>query len=214
MDLWLPRFAIQDPVRTCRRCKWSARGYRHAMKIRSLLLMVVAASAIPLTHTGGYAFATDYCVELTAGEFNRRAERRGDYDACAGSHPSNIEDVARDRSRSNANNAIASQCRNNVTPNIQQRACSRINLAANTSSNPSWAEFPPTSKPEAQKVRYIGQGIGAAAGVNLCVMAHDLRIRTRNVVDGRCSHNSKLMPHRLFVTARAWARCAVLCSAP
>ena len=184
------------------------------MNIRSLLLMVVAASAIPLNHRSSQAFATDFCVELSATEFNRRAERRGDHDACAGADPSDIEAVARDRSRTNASNAIASRCLNNVTPNIQQRACNRINLTVNTSSNPSWAASPPTPKPEAQKVRYIGQGIGAAAGVNLCVMAHDLRIRMRNVVDGRCSRDAGLMPHRIFVTARAWARCAVLCSTP
>jgi hypothetical protein len=90
----------------------------------------------------------------------------------------------------------------------------QANLTAKTLPRLSWPEFPPTAKPEAQKVRYIGQGIGAAAGVNLCVVAQDLRIRTRNVVDGRCPHDGGLMPHRLFVTARAWARCAVLCNTP
>ena len=67
------------------------------MNIRSLLLLVVVASAAPLSHTSSYAFATDFCVELTATEFNHRAERRGDHDACAGSQPSDFEAAARDR---------------------------------------------------------------------------------------------------------------------
>lgn len=180
------------------------------MKIESLLMVI----AVALNHAIGSAFATDFCVELTATEFNHRGERRGDHNTCAGSRPSNIEAVARERARTNANNAIASKCLNSVTPDIQQQACSRVNLAANTSSNTSWTDFPPAPKPEAKKVRYIGQGIGAAAGVNLCAMAHDLRIRTRNVVDGRCSHDRGLLPHRTFVTARAWARCAVVCRTP
>ena len=80
------------------------------------------------------------------------------------------------------------------TANFSSGLARGINLAANTSSNPSWTDLPPAPKPEAQKVRYLGQGTGAAAGVNLCVMAHDLRIRTRNAVDGRCSREGALMP--------------------
>jgi hypothetical protein len=50
--------------------------------------------------------------------------------------------------------------------------------------------------------------------VNLCVVAHDIRLRTHNVVDGDCPHDRGLLPHRTFATARAWARCAVICRLP
>jgi hypothetical protein len=184
------------------------------MKVRSLALAVVALYALPLAYGIGSAFATDFCIELTAAEFNRRADRRGDDNACAGSHSSNIRAKARDRARDNANNAIASQCLGNVTPAIGQRACARVNLVANPSANSSWVDSPPESKPSADKVRYIGHGTGSAAGVNLCVVAHDIRLRTHNVVDGHCRHGKGLLPHRTFATARAWARCAVICRTP
>jgi hypothetical protein len=184
------------------------------MKIGSLALTVVALSAAPIDYGIRSAFATDFCVELTAAEFSRRIERRGDDNACAGSDTSNIKAAARDRARDNANNAIAPQCLSNVTLDIGQQACTRVNLVANTSPNNSWVDIPPAPKPDANKVKYIGQGIGSAAGVNLCAMAHDIRLRTRNVVDGHCSHDSGLLPHRTFVTARAWARCAVICRTP
>jgi hypothetical protein len=184
------------------------------MKIGSLALTVVTLSAAPIDYGIGSAFATDFCIELTATEFNRRAERRGDDNACAGSHSLEIKAKARDRARDNANNAIAPQCLDSVTPGIAQRACARVNLAANTSANSSWTDSPPASKPGADKVRYIGHGTGSAAGVNLCVVAHDIRLRTHNVVDGHCPHNRGLLPHRTFATARAWARCAVICRTP
>ena len=184
------------------------------MKVRSLALAVVALYALPLAYGIRSAFATDFCIELTAAEFNRRADRRGDDNACAGSHSSNIRAKARDRARDNANNAIASQCLGNVTPAIGQRACARVNLVANPSANSSWVDSPPVSKPSADKVRYIGHGTGSAAGVNLCVVAHDIRLRTHNVVDGHCRHGEGLLPHRTFATARAWARCAVICRTP
>jgi hypothetical protein len=190
------------------------------MKVGSLALTVVALYATPLAHGTRSAFAADFCVELTAAEFNHRAERRGDDNACAGSDSpdikaiSDIKALARDRARDNANNAIASQCLNNVTPGIGQRACTRVNLVANTSADGSWADSPPAPKPGADKVKYIGPGIGSAAGVNLCAMAHDIRLRTRNVVDAHCPHDGGLLPHRTFATARAWARCAVICRTP
>ena len=184
------------------------------MKVRSLALAAVALCAPAVSYGIGSAFATDFCIELTATEFNRRAERRGDDNACAGSHSSNIRAKARDRARDNASNAIASQCLRNVTPGIGQRACSRVNLVANTSANSAWADSPPPPKPGADKVRYIGQGTGSAAGINLCVVAHDIRLRTHNVVDGHCPHDGRLLPHRTFATARAWARCAIICRTP
>ena len=184
------------------------------MRVGSLALTFVGLYATALAGGIGSAFATDFCVELTAAEFNHRAERRGDDNACAGRHSSDIKTMARDRARDNANNAIASQCLNNVTPGLGQQACTRVNLVANTSADGSWADSPPAPKPSADKVKYIGHGIGSAAGLNLCAMAHDLRFRTRNVVDGHCPHDSGLLPHRTFATARAWARCAVICSTP
>jgi hypothetical protein len=185
------------------------------MKIGSLALTVVALSAAPLGYGIRSASATDFCVELTATEFNRRLERRGDDNACAGSDSSTIRAMARERARDNANNAIASQCLKNVTADIAKQACGRVNLVANSASDKSWVDSPPASKPNADKVKYIGQGIASgAAGVNLCAMAHDLRLRTRNVVDGHCPHGSGLLPHRTFATARAWARCAVICRTP
>jgi hypothetical protein len=190
------------------------------MRVGSLALTVVALYAAPLAYGIRSAFAADFCVELTAAEFNHRAERRGDDNACAGSDSpdiraiSHIKALARDRARDNANNAIASQCLNNVTPAIGQRACTRVNLVANTSADGSWAGSPPAPKPGADKVKYIGPGIGRAAGVNLCTMAHDIRLRTRNVVDAHCPHDGGLLPHRTFATARAWARCAVICRTP
>jgi hypothetical protein len=191
------------------------RRQREAMKIGSLALMVIALSAAPLDYGIRSALATDFCVELTATEFDRRLERRGDDNACAGSDLSNIKAMARERARDNANNAIAPQCLDNVTLDIGKQACSRVNLVANSSPNSSWVDSPPAPKPNANKVKYIGRGIGSgAAGVNLCAMAHDLRLRTRNVVDGHCPHESGLLPHRTFATARAWARCAVICKTP
>jgi hypothetical protein len=184
------------------------------MKVGSLALAVVALCAPAVSHVSGPAFATDFCIELTAAEFNRRAERRGDDNACAGDLSSNIRARARDRARDNASNAIAAQCLSNVTPGIGQRACGRVQLVANTSANSSWAASPPESKPSADKVRYVGQGTGSAAGINLCVVAHDMRLRTHNVVDGHCPHDGRLLPHRTFATARAWARCAVICRTP
>jgi hypothetical protein len=185
------------------------------MKIGSLALALVALSAAPLDYGTTSASATDFCVELTATEFNRRLERRGDDNACAGSDPSDIKATARDRARDNANNAIASQCLNNVTADIAKQACTRVHLVANSSPNKSWVASPPAPKPNANKVKYIGQAIASgAAGVTLCAMAHDLRLRTRNVVDGHCPHKSGLLPHRTFATARAWARCAVICRTP
>ncbi len=192
----------------------SERGYWKAMKAGSLALAAVALYALPVVCGIGSAFATDFCIELTAAEFNRRAERRGDDNACAASHSSGIKARARDRARDNASNAIAPQCLDNVTPGIAQRACARVNLVANTSANSSWADSPPTPKPGADKVRYIGHGTGGAAGVNLCVVAHDARFRTHSVVDGECRHDKGLLPHRTFATARARARCAVICSTP
>ena len=190
----------------------SERGHREAMKIGSLALTVVALSAAPLDYGIRSALATDFCIELTATEFNRRAERRGDDNACAGSDPSNIKAMARERARDNANNAIASQCLNSITPEIGKQACTRVNLVINSSPNNSWVDSPPAPKPNANKVQYIG--LKGAAGVNLCAMAHDLRLRTRNVVDGHCPHDSGLLPHRTFAAARAWARCAVICRTP
>jgi hypothetical protein len=186
------------------------------MKIGSLALTVVALSAAPAPNCGiRSALASDFCVELTANEFNHRLERRGDDNGCAGSNSPDIKAVARERARDNANNAIASRCLDNVTPAIGKQACSRVNLVATTSPNNSWGNSPPASKPDANKVKYIEHGIGnGTPGVSLCVMAHDLRIRTRNVVDGHCPHDSGLLPHRTFVTARAWSRCAVICGTP
>jgi hypothetical protein len=184
------------------------------MKVGSLALAAVALYALPGPYGTRSAFAAAFCIELTATEFNRRAERRGDDNACAGNPSSNTKANARDRARNNANNAIAPQCLDNVSPGIAQRACSRVNLVANTSADSSWADSPPAPKPSADKVRYIGHGTGSAASVNLCVVAHDIRLRTHNVVDGHCRHGEGLLPHRTFTTARAWARCAVICRTP
>lgn len=187
-------------------------GTPEAMKVGSLALTVVALYAITLACGIRSAFAADFCVELTAAEFNQRSERRGDDNACAASDSSDIEALARDRARDNAINAIASQCLNSVTPAIGQRACTRANLVANTDS--AWAGSPPAAKPSAGKVKYLGPGIGRAAGVNLCALARDGRLRTRNVVDAHCPHDGGLLPHRTFTTARAAARCAVICRTP
>ena len=184
------------------------------MKVGSLALAVVALYALSVAYGIRSALATDFCIELTATEFNRSAERRGDDNACAGRHSSKIKAKARDRARNNANNAIAQQCLTNVTPGIAQRACTRVSLVANNSASSSWVASPPAPKPSADKVRYIGHGTGSAAGVNLCVVAHDMRFRTHNVVDGKCPHDSGLLPHRTFATARARARCAVICRTP
>src|SRR6266550_3336914 len=81
-------------------------------------------------------------------------------------------------SRRHQLSAIAPQCLNNITPSIGQQACNRVNLVANTSTNNSWVNSPPAPKPNANEVKYIGRGIGSVDGVNLCTMAHDLRLRT------------------------------------
>jgi hypothetical protein len=187
---------------------------RETMKVGSLALAAVALCAPAVSYGIGSAFATDFCIELTATEFNHRAERRGDDSACAGTHSSDVKAKATDRARDNASNAITRQCLRNVTPVIAQRACTRVNLVTNTSANNLWANSPPAPKPSADKVRYVGHGIGSAAGVNLCVVAHDIRLRTHNAVDGYCPHDRGLLPHRTFATARAWARCSVICRTP
>ena len=131
------------------------------LKSSFLLLMVAAILVGPFKVTLGSALAADFCVELTATEFNHQAERRGDYNACARGRRPSIEAIARERARSNATNAIASHCLKNVTPSIQQHACSRVNSASTTLGNALWAAAPPTPKPAARKVQYIGQGGGA-----------------------------------------------------
>jgi len=181
------------------------------MKAGSLALTVLLCASA-FGHGIGPAFTAEFCVELTAAEFNHRAERRGDDNACSG--PDNITAVAKNRARVSAINAIASQCLGNVTANVARQACARAGLAADISANTSWADAPPAPKPSADKVRYLGTGSGSAAGVNLCASAHDGRSQTRNVVDGHCPHDKGLMPHRTFAIARAWARCAVLCRSP
>ena len=132
------------PERGIRR---SEPGHREAMKVRSLALAAVALYALAVGYGTRSALAADFCIELTATELNRRAERRGDDNACAGSHSPDIKSRARDRARDNASNAIAPQCLSNVTPGIGQRACTRVNLVANTSANSAWADSPPAAKP-------------------------------------------------------------------
>lgn len=189
-------------------------GHRRAMKIGSRTCIIIAVlAAVPACRISS-ASATDFCIELTSVEFNRGHERRGDENACAGDESLNIKDVARDRARNNANNAIASQCLRDVTHTIGQQACARINLVANTSPNNLWADYPLAANPAADNVRYIGRGVEGRTRVNLCAVARDVRIRTRSVVDGHCPHDSGLLPHRVFATARARARCAVICSSP
>jgi hypothetical protein len=187
------------------------RGHRQAMKIGSLACNIIALLAAVFGCGISPVSAADFCIELTG---IRGHERRGDKNTCAGDKSSNIKDVARDRARNNANNAIASQCLKAVTHAMGRRACARINLVANTSSNNRWTDLPPAAKPDADNVRYIGRGAGGSAGVNLCAVARDVRIGTRSVVDGHCPHDSGLLPHRIFATARARARCAVICSSP
>jgi hypothetical protein len=87
-------------------------------------------------------------------------------------------------------------------------------LVANASPNNPWTDAPPAAKPSADSVRYIGRGVGGSAGVSLCAVARDVRVSTRSVVDAQCPHDSGLLPHRIFATARARARCAVICSSP
>ena len=189
-------------------------GHRQAMKIGSLTCNMIALFAAVFCCGISSVSGADFCIELTGSEFNRGHERRGDADACAGDVSSNIKDVARDRARNNANNAITSQCLRDVTHTIGQQACARINLVANTSPNSRWTDFPLAANPNADSVRYIGRGVGGSASVNLCVVARDVRVRTRSVVDAHCPHDGGLLPHRIFVTARARARCAVICSSP
>jgi hypothetical protein len=184
------------------------------MKIGSLACNIVGLFAAVLVCGISSVSASDFCIELTGIAFNRGHERRGDENACAGDKSSNIKDVARDRARNNASNAIASQCLSNVTYTMGQQACARIDLVANTSPNNPWTDLPPAAKPNADNVRYIGRGVGGSAGVNLCAVARDVRASTRSVVDGHCPHDSGLLPHRIFATARARARCAVICSSP
>jgi hypothetical protein len=101
----------------------------------------------------------------------------------------------------NANNAIAPQCLNSVTSDIAQQACTRVNLLASTSANSSWVDSPPALKPGADEIRYLGRGIGSAAGVHLCVVARDIRVKTHSIVDGHCPHDRGLLPHRIFAIA-------------
>jgi len=182
------------------------------MKTESLTLNIIVLFTVLFDCGIRAASATDFCIELTTTKI--RAERRGDANACAGDESADIKNAARDVARSNANNAIASQCLNDVTLTIGQQACARISLVANTSPNNLWTDFPPAAKPNADNVRYIGRGVGGSARVNLCTVVRDVRVRTHSTVDGNCRHDIGLLPHRNFVTARARARCGVICSSP
>jgi hypothetical protein len=79
------------------------------MKIRSLLLMVVAASAIPLTHTSSYEFAQTFASNSPLLSLITGRSAVGIMMPAPEAIPSHIETVARDWSRTNANNAIALQ---------------------------------------------------------------------------------------------------------
>lgn len=184
------------------------------MKIKSPTCIVIALFVAIFGCGISSVSATSFCIELTGNEFNRGHERRGDANACAGDDSSYLEEAAKDRARHNANNAIASQCLKDVTHTIALQGCARLNLVANTSPTNLWSDFPPAAKPEADYVRYIGREVGGSLSPNLCAVARDVRVRTRSVVDGHCPHDSGLLPHRNFVTARARARCAVICSSP
>jgi len=177
----------------------------------ALLALSVTLYASAFDYGIAPAFSAAFCVELTAAEFNHRAERRGDDNACAGRGTAKTRTVARDQARLNAINAIAAQCTESVTVDIAQQACARTDLVLDVSADTSWVDATPAPKPGAEKVRYLGHG---TAGVNLCANARDGRIRTRNVVDGHCPHSGGRMPHRTFAIARASARCAVVCRTP
>jgi hypothetical protein len=187
-------------------------GPRKTMKTESLTLNIIVLFTVIFDCGIRAASATDFCIELTTTKI--RAERRGDANACAGDDSADIKNAARDVARSNANNAIASQCLNDVTLTIGQQACARISLVANISPNNSWTDFPPAAKANADSVRFIGRGVGGSARVNLCTVVRDVRVRTHGTVDGNCRHDIGLLPHRNFVTARALARCGVICSSP
>lgn len=178
---------------------------RKTMKIESLTLNVIVLFAVLFDCGIGSASATDFCIELTTTEINHRQERRGDANACAGDESSDIKNAARDLARSNASNAIASRCLNDVTLTIGQQACARISLVANTSPNNLWTDFPSATKPNADNVRYVDRGVGGNARVSLCAVARDVRVRTHSVVGGNCRHDIGLLPHRNFATARARA---------
>jgi hypothetical protein len=188
------------------------RGLLTPMKIAPRALAIAALFAAGPDCGIRLAYAAAYCVELTASEFNHSSNRRGDDNACAGDQKSNIEGTARDRARNNANDAVTQQCLNNVTLRISRRACRRVNLIGNTSPDAKWVDVPPAAKSDANKVKYIGRGTGD--GPALCVVAHDVSFRTRNIVDGNCDHAVGLLPHRNFAIARARARCAVVCNTP
>jgi hypothetical protein len=184
------------------------------MKLRSLALTIVALSAATLDSGLKPAFAAGLCVELTAAEFNHRADRRGDDNACAGEPAATIKTLARERARDNAMDAIASHCLNSVTSRMAQRACARAGLASDISPNNSWGDVPPAPRSGTNEVRYLGHATGSNGGANLCAMARDMRLRTHNVVDGHCPQDSGLLPHRTFATARAQARCGIVCRTP
>ena len=94
-------------------------------KIARYAVAIVTLLAASLDFWIGSARADAYSVELTAAEFDHSSNRRGgDQNACAGDK-SGIEGTARDRARSNANDAIARQWLNRVTLRIMREACSR-----------------------------------------------------------------------------------------
>jgi hypothetical protein len=183
--------------------------------IRFLALMTLLFLA-PTTNGGIQpASADDFCVQLTRSEFDQSRRRRGDANACAGDRWSNPAATARERARNNAINAIQPQCVNRVTLQMASHACTRAGLVVNTAGANFWGMFPPSARPAANKVEYFGHGIGGASSVNLCGAAHDLSIAIVRPVDGTCAGVSNASPPlREFVTARARARCGVICSTP
>jgi hypothetical protein len=181
---------------------------RGSLALLGLLLSVLHSNWAP-------AYADDFCVQLTATEFNQSRRRAGTDNGCSGDRFSHPEFWARERARANANTAIEPQCVNNVTLAMAQHACTRANLVVNTADFNFWGAFPPSARPAANKVEYLGHGIGGASSVNLCAAATDTSITQRSEVDGNCSAFAMgFAPTRVFVTARARARCAVVCRTP
>jgi hypothetical protein len=153
------------------------------------------------------AEANDICVQLTQAEFPQSRRRRGDANDC--SRQSAI-DRAKDRARNNAAAALDQVCLNNVTVAIAGAACTRVNRVVNTNAIapifPMWA-LPPLGQTW-HAVKSLGRGV-AAGNANLCIVLVDLELDINNVdSDGSCWFD----PIRTFATARARARCGIVCT--
>jgi hypothetical protein len=180
------------------------KSFRCGLVTLAAIVVITAAPELGTRHL----YAADLCIQLAPGELAISRRRAGQANDCRGDWAAQN---ARNISRDNATNALDQICTNSVTRAMAAQACNRVGMVVNT----SWFFIIPplASIPAVPKVKYIGHGIGDASGINLCVMTRDLDVTVTSQIDGTCTFPGPgYGTRRFFATARARARCAVVCS--